>query len=91
MTAERGAGPGPRKEVGGAASSQVDAPHVPEHEKGAQVQESTQAPNAVPTSPANAHGKDLVEADKQVREIDDESMYGSRPGEDKDRGRTEHP
>ena len=60
-----------------------------ENDKGAQAQESTQAPNEVPLAPANAHGQDLVEADKQVRQIDDESMYGSRPGEDKDRGKTD--
>ncbi|HEX5870439.1 MAG TPA: hypothetical protein VFY65_08490 [Longimicrobium sp.] len=89
MTTERDAGPGPRKEVGGAASSQVHPPHVTENDEGAQAQESTQAPNAVPLAPANAHGKDLVEADKQVRQIDDESMYGSRPGEDKDRAKTD--
>jgi hypothetical protein len=91
MTAERDAGPGPRREIGGAASSQVHPPHVTENDKGAQVQGSTQAPNTVPALPANAHGQDRVEADKQVRAIDDESMYGSRPGEDKDRAKTEHP
>jgi hypothetical protein len=89
MTIERDAGPGPRKEIGGAASSQVHPPHVTENDKGAQVQGSTEAPNEVPALPANAHGQDLVEADKQVREIDDESMYGSRPGEDKDRHKTD--
>ena len=36
-----------------------------------------------------APGKYLVESDEQVREIDDESMYGNRPGEDKDRGKTD--
>src|SRR3712207_7163719 len=48
-------------------------------DRDAQVQGSTQAPNEVPALPANAHGQDLVEADKQVRRIDDESMYGNRP------------
>ena len=89
MTTERDAGPGPRKEIGGAASQQVHPPHVTENDHGAEVQESTQAPNEVPALPANAHGEDLVEADKQVREIDDESMYGGRPGEDKDRRKTD--
>lgn len=89
MTGERDAGPGPRKEIGGSASSQAHPPHVTENDKGAQFQEDTEAPNEVPGLPANAHGKDLVEADKQVREIDDESMYGSRPGEDKDRRKTD--
>lgn len=89
MTTERDAGPGPRKEIGGAASQKVHPPHVTENDKGAQVQGSTEAPNEVPALPANAHGQDLVEADKQVREIDDESMYGSRPGEDKDRRKTD--
>ena len=89
MTVERDAGPGPRKEIGGAASSQVHPPHVTENDRGAQVQGSSDAPNEVPALPANAHGQDLVEADKQVRQIDDESMYGNRPGEDKDRGKTD--
>lgn len=91
MTTERDAGPGPRKEIGGAASQQVHPPHVTENDHGAEVQKSTQAPNEVPALPANAHGQDLVEADKQVRQIDDESMYGSRPGEDKDRSKTDNP
>ena len=91
MTMERDAGPGPRKEIGTAASSQLHPPHVTENDKGAQVQGSTDAPNEVPALPANAHGQDLVEADKQVREIDDESMYGNRPGEDKDRSKTDSP
>ena len=91
MTEERSAGPGPRKEVGTAASSQVHPPHATENDHGAQVQQSTTAPNTVPVSPANAHGKDLVEADKAPKAINDESMYGGRPGEHKDRRETDMP
>jgi hypothetical protein len=91
VTGGHAAGPGPRQEVGGAASSQAHPPHVTENDRGAPLQDSTEAPNDVAASPANAHGQDLVEADKQVRAIDDESMYGNRPGEDKDRHETEMP
>ncbi|HEX2077775.1 MAG TPA: hypothetical protein VHG08_08705 [Longimicrobium sp.] len=91
MTTERDAGPGPRKEIGDAASSQVHPPHVTENDRGAQVQDSTQAPNEVPAMPANAHGRDRVASDQDVPQIDEESMYGNRPGEDKDRRKTEMP
>ena len=90
MTVERDAGPGPRKEIGGEASSQVHPPHVTENDKGAQFQEGTEAPSAVPALPANAHGQDLVPPGAGAEYIDDESMYEKRPGEDKDR-RTNHP
>ena len=90
MSVERTGGPGPRKEVGGAESSQVHPPHVTENDKGAQVQGSTQAPNTVPALPANAHGQDRVAPTAGAEYIDDESMYEKRPGEDKDRG-TAHP
>jgi hypothetical protein len=91
MTMERTGGPGPRKEIGDAASSQLHPPHVTENDRGAQVQGSTQAPNTVPVAPANAHGKDLVDSTDEVPQIDDESMYGNRPGEDKDRAETDMP
>ncbi|HEX2208592.1 MAG TPA: hypothetical protein VHG93_12980 [Longimicrobium sp.] len=90
MTGERDAGPGPRKEVGGAESSREHPPHATENDKGAQVQGSTQAPNTVPALPANAHGQDRVGPGAGAEYIDDESMYEKRPGEDKDR-RTSHP
>lgn len=91
MTTERTAGPGPRKEIGNAASSQVHPPHVTENDVGAEFQEHTPAPNDVAALPANAQGEDLVESQEQVQHIDDESMYDRRPGEDKDRRETEMP
>jgi hypothetical protein len=90
MTGERDAGPGPRKEVGDAASSQLHPPHVTENDKGAQVQGSSESPTPVPALPANAHGQDRVPSTGGAEYIDDESMYEKRPGEDKDR-RTNHP
>ena len=91
MTVERTGGPGPRKEIGDAASSQLHPPHATENDAGAQVQGSTEAPNTVPTAPANAHGKDLVDSQHEVRRVDDESAYERRPGEDKDRAETDMP
>ena len=91
MTTERTAGPGPRKEIGDAESSQLHPPHVTANDHGSQVQGSTQAPNTVPTMPANAHGKDVVDSQNEVRQVDDESAYENRPGEDKDRAETDMP
>jgi hypothetical protein len=91
MTTERTAGPGPRKEVGDAQSSQVHPPHVTENDRGAQFQSDTQAPNDVAGLPATAHGRDRVAADQEVPGIDDESAYERRPGEDKDRAETDMP
>jgi hypothetical protein len=74
--------PGPRKEVGDAASSQRHPPHVTENAEGAPLQEGAEgAP--IPTTPANAHGEDKSEMTEQPR-IDPESMYEHRPGESKD-------
>lgn len=91
MTVERTGGPGPRKEIGTAETSQLHPPHAMDNDAGAQVQGSTPAPNPVPTAPANAHGKDVVESHKEVRHVDDESAYERRPGEDKDRAPTDTP
>jgi hypothetical protein len=91
MTTERTAGPGPRKEIGDAESSQLHPPHVTENDRGAQFQADTDAPNDVAGSPANAHGRDVVDAHKEVRQVDDESAYENRPGEDKDRAATDMP
>jgi hypothetical protein len=88
---ERTAGPGPRKEIGGPAHSGVHPPHVTENDHGAQVQDSTQAPNEVPALPANAHGQDVVPPTAGADYIDDESMYEKRPAEDKDRHETDMP
>jgi hypothetical protein len=91
MTMERTGGPGPRKEIGDAESSQLHPPHVTENDRGAQFQADNESPNDVPGLPATAHGQDQVRSDKEVTHIDDESMYGRRPGEDKDRAETEMP
>ena len=82
--------PGPRKEVGDAASSSLHPPHADVNAKGAPVQDETQAPNDVPTLGANAHGHDRG-AGEGPGHIDPESAYDRRPGEDKDRGVTEMP
>ena len=89
---QSGAGPGPRQERGDAESSRRHPPHVDESARGAPVQASTQAPDDVPTLPANAHGEDLQASEHhQDRPIDPESMYDRRPGEDKDRAEHEMP
>ena len=91
MSAERSGGPGPRKEVGDAESSQLHPPHVTKNDRGAPFQADSPSPQDVPGLPANAHGHDRVAADGAVPAIDDESMYSNRPGEDKDRSETEMP
>lgn len=91
MTTERTAGPGPRKEIGDADSSQLHPPHVTENDRGAQFQADTPAPNDVAGLPANAQGQDRVASEQAVPGIDDESAYDRRPGEDKDRAETDMP
>ena len=81
--------PGPRKEVGTAAQSQLHPPHVDVNAKDAAAQKSSDAPNDVPLSGANAHGSDHGGTTTGTR--DDASMYGGRPGEDKDRKETDMP
>ena len=83
--------PGKRKERGSAAESGLHPPHVTENDEGAPVQRSMQAPDEVPALPANAQGKDRVEADEAPQRIRSESMYDDRPGEDKDRRETDMP
>lgn len=83
-------GPGPRQERGDARSSRRNPPHTDVNAQGAPAQASTQAPDDVPTLPANAHGRDQQNP-HQGTPIDDESMYDGRPGEDKDRKETEMP
>lgn len=74
--------PGPRKEVGGAASSRRHPPHVDESAEGAPLQRDAEgAP--IPTLPANAHGEDRTEMTEQPA-IDPASMYERRPAENKD-------
>jgi len=77
-------GPGPRQEVGGAASSQRHPPHVDVNAKGSPLQEGSGNPADVPAMPANAHGSDHASAGEQPHSIDDASMYDRRPEEDKD-------
>lgn len=91
MSTDRDAGPGPRREIGNQQTSQLHPPHVTENDKGAQVQGSTQSPNAVPALPANAHGQDRVPTGAGAEYIDEGSMYEKRPGEDKDRHETDMP
>jgi hypothetical protein len=91
MTMERTAGPGPRKEIGDAASSQLHPPHVTENDRGAQFQKESPAPNDVAGPPATAHGSDKVQSEREVPGIDDESAYERRPGEDKNRAETDMP
>jgi hypothetical protein len=85
-----GGAPGPREERGTAAGSRRNPPHVTENDADAPVQDSIPAPDDVPVLPANAHGEDTVRSDA-LSEIDDESMYDRRPGEDKDRELDEMP
>lgn len=87
--APRASQPGPRKEVGTAAQSQLHKPHVDVNSKDAPAQESSAAPNDVALSGANAHGSDHGGTSTGKR--DDASMYGGRPGEDKDRKETDMP
>ncbi|HEX2189446.1 MAG TPA: hypothetical protein VHG51_11135 [Longimicrobiaceae bacterium] len=74
--------PGPRKEVGDAASSRLHPPHVTENAEAAPVQDESGGAE-IPTLPANSHGRDRTEMTEQPG-IDPESMYEHRPGEDKD-------
>lgn len=74
--------PGPRREVGDAASSRLHPPHVAENDRAAPVQDDAEGA-AIPAMPANAHGHDRSEMTRQPS-TDAESMYERRPGEDKD-------
>ena len=74
--------PGPRKEVGDAASSQLHPPHVTVNDHGAPLQDRAEAAE-IPALPANAGGQDQSEMTRQSG-IDPESMYEHRPGENKD-------
>ncbi len=81
--AARASQPGPRKDVGTAAGSQLHPPHVDVNADDAPLQESNTSPTDVPLSGANAHGTD--HGGTTTGTPDDESMYGGRPGENKDR------
>jgi hypothetical protein len=89
---EQNSQPGPRKEYGDAASSQRHPPHVDVNARGAPAQDSNESPADTPVLPANAHGADRQPNElQQDREIDPESMYDRRPGEDKDRAEHDMP
>jgi hypothetical protein len=85
-----GAGPGPRPEQDDGETSPRHPPKLTPNDRGAPVQDSTQAPDDVPVLPANAHGQDVVNPNVPGK-IDDESMYDRRPGEDKDRDERDMP
>ena len=90
-SADQGGGP-EREEKGTAAESRRDPPHQDEGGKEGSVEEDQPGQDEVPTSPATGHGEDKVPVDEeQGRPIRDDSMYGQRPGEDKDRGRRDNP
>jgi hypothetical protein len=88
---ERGGGPGPRPEADDAERIPRDVPHVTLSDRGAELQDSTPAPDDVAASPANAHGSDTIGSEGQIDRVDDTSMYDRRPGEDKDRDETDMP
>ena len=81
--------PAPRKEVGTAAGSRLHPPHVDVNAEDAPAQASSTSPTDVPLSGANAHGTD--HGGSTTGTPDDESMYGGRPGENKDRKPTDMP
>ena len=74
---------GERKEMGTAASSRRDPPHVTENEEGKPVQDDRAGAKEIPTLPANASGQDKITTDEHDRGIDQTSMYDKRPEEDK--------
>jgi hypothetical protein len=89
--ADRGGAP-EREEKGSAAESRRHPPHQDEGGKEGSVEESQPGQDEVPTTPATGHGEDKVPVDEeQERPIREDSMYGQRPGEDKDRKRTDNP
>jgi hypothetical protein len=89
--ADQGGGP-EREEKGSAAESRRHPPHQDEDGKEGSVEEHQPEQDEVPTSPATGHGEDRVPVDEeQKRPIREDSMYGQRPGEDKDRKPTENP
>lgn len=77
-------GPGPREEVGDAASSSLHPPHVDVNAQGSEVQASSRSPKDVPAMPANAGGSDHAHGGEQPKTIDETSMYDRRREEHKD-------
>lgn len=78
--------PGDRHEVGDAASSRRDPPHMTDNDE---ENGSGKAGTTGPALPANASGRDEIPADEQDFEVDDESAYDRRPTQDKDRPASE--
>ncbi|HEX6925650.1 MAG TPA: hypothetical protein VF167_09470 [Longimicrobiaceae bacterium] len=77
-------GPGQRHEVGDAATSRRDPPHVTESDESSPVRQDGQA-DAAPVLPANAGGSDNISSEEHDLEIEEESAYDRRPTQDKDR------
>jgi hypothetical protein len=78
-----GGPPGERQEVGNAASSRRDPPHVTENDEGAPVQDAREGASG-PVLPANAAGHDKVSSAEQDVGINHTSAYDRRPTQDKD-------
>jgi hypothetical protein len=76
-----------RKSVGGAEENRRHPPHVTENAEDAPLQQGNRRPGDIAPLPANASGSERIdlEADPRAEEIDPESAYNRRPGEDKDR------
>ena len=72
-----GGAPGERHEVGSAASSRRDPPHVTENDEAGDVD--------APALPANASGRDEISSEEANVRIDEESAYDGRQSQDKDR------
>lgn len=84
-TENPGAGrPGERHEVGNAATSRRNPPHVTENDRSAPVQAEQEGDQA-PVLPANAAGHDRVSSEEQDFEVEEGSAYDRRPSQDKDR------
>ncbi len=75
---------GTRTEVGNAATSRRNPPHIDQNAEGAPLQEEHPRAEPVPTSGPLAQGTDKVPTTEQMRPIEPESMYDRRPAEHKD-------
>ena len=76
---------GARREVGDAASSRRDPPHVTENDTDAPVQRQRGSGGPeIPVLPAGASGHDALTADERAEPIDPTSAYDRRPAEHKD-------
>lgn len=71
-----------RQSRGDAAGNQRHPPHVTENFEDAPIQD--ERPGGIEPLPANASGTQEIDLEADPQEIDPESMYDRRPGEDKD-------